>query len=190
MFTKWTKKEVLKFVLCFLAFFVLVLLTQLPGYASPFYWAIYSALAAFVAAGPITCVMNMKRGFLSAAAIPILWFIVYRCVGEIGMPLMWVWFAAVVIIAEVVYKLMGYDSLKSIRVCAPIASLAPMANIIPLYFQKSKFLAAALEEMDPTYVAGLDKYGTIGMFILVFVCAIVLAVISERITEKILKIET
>ena len=189
MVSKWTKKEVLRFVLCFVAFFVLVLVTQLPGFASPFYWAIYSVFAAFVAAGPITCVMNMKRGFLSAAAIPVLWFILYRCAGELGMTLMWIWVAAVVIIAEVVYKLMGYDSLNSIRVCAPIASLAPMANIIPMYFQKSTFLSMALEEMDPSYVAGLDKYGTKGMFILVFVCAIILAVVSERITERILKIE-
>ena len=189
MFSKWTKKEVLRFALCFAAFFILVLGTQLPGFASPFYWAIYSVFAAFVAAGPITCVMNMKRGFLSAAAIPILWFILYRCIGELGMPLMWIWFAAVVVIAEVVYKLIGYDSLKSIRVCAPIASLAPMANIIPLYFQKPAFLSKALEEMDPSYVAGLDKYGTKGMFVLVLVCAVILAVVSERITERILKIK-
>ena len=61
--------------------------------------------------------------------------------------------------------------------------------LIPLYFQKNAFLARAASEMDPTYVAGLDRYGTLWMFALVLALAVGLAVLSERLTEKILKIE-
>ena len=189
MVNKWTGKQVLKLFLCFAAFFLLVLLTQLSGYMSPFYWAICPLLSAFFAAGPITCVMDMKRGFGSAAVLPLLWFILYRCIGEMGMPLMWVWVIAVIVIVEIVHKLMGYGSLKSIRVCAPLASLATFGMLIPLYLQKSAFLARAEAEMDPAYVAGLDKYGTLWMFALVLVLAVCLAVLSERVTEKILKIK-
>lgn len=35
MFQRWTKKEILRFILCFAAFFVLVLATQLPGFFEP-----------------------------------------------------------------------------------------------------------------------------------------------------------
>ena len=42
--------------------------------------------------------------------------------------------------------------------------------------------------MDAAYVADLDKYGTPWMFVLVLGLAAGLAVVSERLTEKILKI--
>ena len=189
MFQSWTKKEVIRFILCFAAFFVLVLATQLPGYASPLYWAMFPALSAFVAAGPLTCVMSMKRGFGSAAILPLLWFILYRLMGEIGMPMMWIWMLGFMVIGEVIRKLVGYEGLKSIRICVPIMSIIPTGNLVPLYFQKSEFLRLAAEEMEPEYVAGLDKYGTIGMFIVVLVLALILAVVSERISEKIMRIK-
>lgn len=189
MLNRWTGKQLLRLLVCFIAFFVLVLLTQLPGYMSPLYWTICPLLSAFVAAGPITCVMDMKRGFGSAGVLPLLWFILYRCMGEMGMPLMWIWVIAVIVIAEIIHALMGYGALKSIRVCAPIASLATFGMLIPLYLQKSTFLARASAEMDPAYVAGLDKYGTPWMFVLVLALAVGLAVLSERLTEKILKIK-
>ena len=43
--------------------------------------------------------------------------------------------------------------------------------------------------MDAGYVASLDKYGTVPMFILVLVLSLALATVSERISEKILKIK-
>ena len=189
MFKPWTKKEVLKFLLCFVVFFVLVLLTQLPGFLSPFYWAIFPVFSAFVAAGPLTCVMHMKRGFGSALAIPLLWFIVYRCMGELGMPLMWVWALAMMVLAEVARGLVGYGKLASIRAAVPIASLVPFANIAPLYFTKQAFLARALAETAPSYVAVLDKFGTPWMCVAVLVVSVTLAILSERISEKIMKIE-
>ena len=189
MFQHWTKKEILKFIVCFAVFFVLVLATQLPGFLSPLYWAIFAVPAAFVAAGPLTCVMDMKRGFGSTAAIPLLWFIVYRCMGELGMPLMWIWIIALILTGEIVRKLLGYENLKSIRVCVPLMSLVPMGNIAPLYITKAAFLQRAAAEMDAEYVAGLDQYGTIWMFVIVLVLAVILAVVSERISEKILKMK-
>ena len=189
MLNKWTGKQALKLFLCFAAFFVLVLLTQLPGFMSPFYWALSPILSAFFAAGPITCVMNMKRGFGSAGVLPLLWFILYRCVGEMTMPLMWIWIIAVIVIAEIVHKLVGYGTLKGVRICAPLSSLTTFGMLSPLYLQKATFIARAAEEMDPAYVAGLDKYGTPWMFVIVLALTACLAVLSERLTEKILKIE-
>ncbi|MCR4963342.1 MAG: MptD family putative ECF transporter S component [Firmicutes bacterium] len=188
MFQCWTKKEVLNFLLCFAVFFVLVLATQLPGFLSPLYWAMFSVFAAFVAAGPLTCVMDRKRGFGSTAAIPLLWFLVYRCMGELGMPLMWVWIIALIVAGEILRKYIGYEKLQSIRVCVPLMSLVPMGNIAPLYLAKDAFLQRAAAEMGAGYVAGLDKYGTFGMFVLVLVLSLALATVSERISEKILKI--
>lgn len=189
MFQKWTGKEVLKFILCFAAFFVLVLLTQLPGFLSPLYWALCPVLGAFFAAGPITCVMHMKRGFGSACVLPLLWLLLYRCLGEMGMPLMWIWVIAAAIVAEIVHAIAGYGKRSSIRICVPIASLSAFGMLIPLYLQKAKFLDRAMAEMDAAYVAGLDRYGTTWMFVLVLVLALLLSTVSERITEKILKIK-
>ena len=188
MFTKWTKKEVLTFVICFAVFFVLVLAAQLPGFLSPLYWAMFPVVSAFVAAGPLTCVMSMKRGFGSAAALPLLWLIVYKLFGEMGMTLMWVGALGMIVLAELVHMLLGPEKPASIRICAVIAALVPSAAIWPMYFQKDVFLAAAAEEgMSAAYVAGLDRYGNIGIFALMIVLSCVTATLSERISEKILK---
>lgn len=190
MFTKWSKKEVGKFVLCFVIMFVLILLTELPGFLSPFYWSVFSIGSAFVAVGPITYVMNMKKGFGSSAVLILLWFLLNRCVGELGMPLMWIWILAVAVIVEVLRAIIGYDKITSIRVCAPIAALTPFAPIAPLYFSKEEFLSKALEEMSSDYVAGLDKYGTILTCVIVLVLMLVVGIIGERLTEKIAKFES
>ena len=187
MFQRWTRKELLKFILCFAVFFALVLATQLPGFLSPLYWAVFPVFAAFLAAGPLTCVMNMKRGFGSTAAIPLLWFIVYRCMGELGMPLMWIWIIVLIVIGELLRGLIGYEKLSGIRVCVPLMSLVPMGNLAPLYLSKGAFLQRAAAEMDAEYVAALDRYGTVPTFLLVLVSAVVLAAVSERISEKLLK---
>ena len=41
--------------------------------------------------------------------------------------------------------------------------------------------------MSAAYVAGLDQYGNIGLFVLMIVLSCVTATLSERISEKILK---
>lgn len=186
MFTNWTKKESLRALLCFAVFFAGVLAIQLPGFLSPLYWSIYPVFAAFFAAGPLTCMMDMKPGFGSAAALPLLWFIVYRCLGEMAMPVMWVIFFVLVIAAEIIRKVMGYSSPGSIRVAVPVASLSAGCMVLPLYVSKSTFIARAAAEMDSAYVAGLDKYGTVWMFIIVIVISIVTASISERLAERII----
>lgn len=189
MFKKWTKKETWKAILCFAVYFVLVLATQLPGFLSPLYWAMFPVFSAFVAAGPLTCVMDMKRGFGSAALLPVLWFIVYRCMGELGMSQMWIWIVSVIVIGEAVRACIGYGKLSSIRACVPIMGLVPMGNIAPLYLSKDAFLQRAAAEMDQDYVAALDRYGTVWMFILVLALSLAVAAVSERISEKILKID-
>lgn len=189
MLTKWTKKEILRFVLCFAIFFGLVLCTQLPGFASPLYWVLFPIFAAFVAAGPITCVMQMKPGFGAAAAIPLLWLILYRCFGELSIPMMWIWMLAVIVAAEIVWACVGHEKRSGLRLAVPIVCLVPLGNLMPLYFSKADFLSRASEEMSSAYVNGLDHYGTIPMFVLVLVLCLVSASVAERITEKILKID-
>ncbi len=80
---RWKKKEIFSIFLCFVVFFALILATQLPGFASPLYCTLFPIPAAFVAAGPLTCVMSGKRGFGSTAALPLLCFLLYRCMGEL-----------------------------------------------------------------------------------------------------------
>ena len=95
----------------------------------------------------------------------------------------------VLVAGEILRALIGYETLKSIRVCVPLMSLVPMGNIAPLYLSKAAFLERAAAEMDAEYVASLDKYGTVPMFILVLVLSLALAAVSERISERILKIK-
>ena len=189
MFQSWTKKEAGKFILCFILFFALVLCTELPGYLNPMYWAFHPIFTAFLAAGPVTCVLSMKRGFGSAAVIPLLWFIGMKLIGELGMPLMWIGALVMIIVTEVVHMGLGCENLRSIRVSAVIAALVPSAVIWPLYFQTEEFVGRATAEMDQAYASQLGSYGTIGMFVLMIVLSVVLATISERVAERILKIK-
>lgn len=189
MFGKWSKKEVVKAIICFAVYFVLILATQLSGFLSPLYRVMFPVLAAFVSAGPLTCMMDMKKGFGSAAALPLVWFIVNRLMGEIGMPVMWLGIILLMIVAELMRYMFGYDSRLGIRWCAPVLGLVPSCLLMPLYFEKADFLAKASAEMAEDYVAGLDRYGTIWMFALVTALCLAASLISERISEKILKIE-
>ena len=189
MFQSWTKKEAGKFILCFILFFVLVLLTELPGYLSPLYWALHPVCAAFLAAGPVTCVLSMKRGFGSAAALPLLWFIVMKLMGELGMPLMWIGALVMIVVAEVVHMALGCDNLRSIRVSAVLAALTTSTIIWPLYFQTKEFVTRAADEMNQTYASALSSYGKPVMFILMIVLSVIAATVSERIAERIMKIK-
>mgnify|MGYP002856460255 CR=1 FL=1 len=188
MFTKWTKKEIITAVISFIVFFVLILLTQLPGFLSPLYWCLFPIFAAFFAAGPITYFAAMKRGIGSAVMIPLLWFLLYKLMGEFGMTMMWVGVLIVLIAGETIHILIGCEKLASIRASVPVLCLAPSCNLLPLYFQKKAFLNAALEEMEQSYVDGLARYGHIWMFCIVTVLCIAAATVSERFTEKLLKI--
>lgn len=105
------------------------------------------------------------------------------------MSQMWIWIFAVIVTGEAVRALMGYRKLSSIRVSVPIMALVPMGNISPLYLSKAAFLERAAAEMDRGYVDALDRYGTVWMFILVLVLSLAAASVSERISEKILKIK-
>ena len=101
--------------------------------------------ASFVAAGPLTCMMDMKPGFGSAAIFPVLWFIVYRCMGELGMPVMWVICFTFIIAAEIIRKLMGYSDPGSIRASVPVASLSAGCMVLPLY-RAAMYTAAQLSK--------------------------------------------
>lgn len=187
MFARWTKKETAVFLLCFVLYFVLVLATQLPGFLSPLYWSMFPVFSAFVAAGPLTKVLTMKKGFGSAAALPLLWLITYKLCGEMGMTLMWTGALLLIVLAELCHMLLGPEKLLSIRVSAAIAALVPSAAIWPLYLQKAVFLEAAAKEMSADYVAGLDQAGSPLRFILMLLLSCLAAAVSEKITEKILK---
>ena len=189
MFQSWSKKEVGKFILCFVCYFVLIIAIEIPGFASPLYWAIVPIFTAFVAAGPATCVLSMKRGFGSAAILPLLWLIVMRLLGELSMPLMWVGAIVLIVLAEVIHMAFGCTKLRGIRISAVIAALVPSVTIWPLYFQQARFVELAAEEMGADYAAGLAHYGKPALFVVMTVVSIIAALLSERISEKIAKVE-
>ncbi|MBQ6467613.1 MAG: MptD family putative ECF transporter S component [Clostridia bacterium] len=130
-----------------------------------------------------------EKGFGSAAALPLLWFIVNRLMGEISMPVMWLGIILLIIAAELMRYMFGYDSRLGIRWCVPVLGLVPSCVLLPLYFDRAEYFSRANEEMAADYVSGLDKYATIWMFALVTVLCLAASFISERISEKILKIE-
>lgn len=189
MFNKWTGKEVRRFVVCLIVYLLLALAVAFTGLAGPVFWIIiYPIIAAFVEAGPITCVMSMKRGFGSAAVLPLILFILSALIGELSMPLMIVWIVAIIILAEVIHMAVGCEKRSSIRAAVPVASLMAVAQAFPIYFTKEAYLDRAALEMSSDYVEGLSHLGSMPMLVLTVVLCIAAASVSERITEKILKI--
>lgn len=65
----------------------------------------------------------------------------------------------------------------------------PLGQIFPIYFSKEAYLEQAALEMNADYVEGLRNLGSFPLLPLTIVLCIAAASISERITEKILKIE-
>ena len=63
--------------------------------------------------------------------------------------LMWIWIVALLVIGEIMRRAIGYQRPAGIRVCVPIMSLVPMGYLIPMFFTKASFLAAAAAELDP-----------------------------------------
>lgn len=190
MFGKLTGKEVKRFIICLITYLVLAFAAAFTGFLGPLFWVVvYPVVGAFLEAGPITYVMNMKRGFGSAAVLPLILFILCIPMGEITMTLMAVWFIVVIILSEVVHMAVGCNKLSSIRVAAPIGALLPLGQIFPLYFTKEAYLEQAALEMDADYVEGLRSLGSIPLFLLTLVLCIVAGVLSERLTEKLLNIK-
>ncbi len=93
----------------------------------------------------------MKRGFGSTAVMPLLCYIVYRYMGALGMPLMWIWILALVVIGETVRELIGYENLWSIRTCVLVMSLVPRGSFVPLYPSKAAFLGRAVVVSERIY---------------------------------------
>ena len=190
MFCKnWTKKEWLKCLLCFVIYFALILVSELPGYASPLCWVLCPVVAAFLGAGPLTCVMNMGKGIGGAAVLPVLWFLVMKLMGEFSMPLMIIGMLCMMILAEVVRGCVGCEKKSSIRAATPFLSLIVFASFLPLYFQTAAYSGNAMAEMGAEYGAKIASYGNFGMFLLVLVLSVIAGMISERLSEKILKME-
>ena len=190
MFCKnWTKKEWLRCLLCFVIYFALILVSELPGYASPLYWVLCPVVAAFLGAGPLTCVMNMGKGIGGAAVLPVLWFVVMKLMGEFSMPLMIIGMLCLMILAEVVRGIVGYEKKSSIRAATPFLSLIVFASFLPLYFQTDAYYNGALEEMGAEYAAKIASYDSFGMFLLVLVLCVIAGTISERLSEKVLKMK-
>ena len=146
-------------------------------------------LAAFLGAGPLTCVMNMGKGIGGAAVLPVLWFIVMKLMGEFSMPLMIIGMLCLMILAEVVRGSVGYEKKGSIRAATPFLSLIVFASFLPLYFQTAAYSGNAMAEMGAEYGAKIASYGNFGMFLLVLVLSVIAGMISERLSEKILKME-
>lgn len=190
MFGKWTGQEVKHFIVCLIVYLLLAFFAAFTGLIGPVFWiVIYPMIAAFVEAGPITYVMNMKRSFGSAAVLPLILFILSALIGELSMPLMIVWIIAIIILAEAVHMAVGCEKISSIRAAVPIASLMAVAQVFPIYFAKEAYLERAALEMSADYVEGLGHLGAIPILLLTIVLCIAVAGVSERITEKILKIE-
>ena len=163
MFCKnWTKKEWLRCLLCFVIYFALILVSELPGYASPLYWVLCPVVAAFLGAGPLTCVMNMGKGIGGAAVLPVLWFLVMKLMGEFSMPLMIIGMLCMMILAEVVRGCVGYEKKSSIRAAIPFLSLIVFASFLPLYFQTAAYSGNAMAEMGAEYGAKIASYGNFG----------------------------
>ena len=158
---------------CFVIYFALILVSELPGYASPLYWVLCPVVAAFLGAGPLTCVMNMGKGIGGAAVLPVLWFIVMKLMGEFSMPLMIIGMLCMIILAEVVRGCVGYEKKSSIRAATPFLSLIVFASFLPLYFQTAAYSGNAMAEMGAEYGAKIASYGNFGMFLLVLVLSVI-----------------
>lgn len=88
MFQPWTKKEIVKFILSFAVFFALVLATQLPGFLSPLYWAVFPVFSAFAAAGPADVRDGYEAGIRIDGCHSSVMVSCLPLHGELGMPLM------------------------------------------------------------------------------------------------------
>ena len=71
----------------------------------------------------------------------------------------------------------------------PFLSLIVFASFLPLYFQTAAYSGNAMAEMGAEYGAKIASYGNFGMFLLVLVLSVIAGMISERLSEKILKME-
>ena len=90
---------------------------------------------------------------------------------------------------EVVRGSVGYEKKRSIRAATPFLSLIVFASFLPLYFQTAAYSGNAMAEMGAEYGAKIASYGNFGMFLLVLVLSVIAGMISERLSEKILKME-
>lgn len=174
-------KTVMTTLLYFVLYVVLVLVAELPGFASPYYWVCVGIVAAFLAAGPLTMCID-KTG--SALLLPIGWFFVNRSIGEMGMDLMQVGNLFLLTVGAVLSLVFKNNGKKMSRICVPVLVAMPSCLLLPLYFQTELFTETALGEMSPEYVETLVGCAHLWVFIVVSLLVIGAGVVSQRLTEK------
>jgi len=173
--TVWTT------LLYFVLYVVLVLVAELPGFASPYYWVCVGIVAAFLAAGPLTMCIETTG---SALLLPIAWFFVNRAIGEMGMDLMQVGILFLLTVGAILALALKNNKRLMMRVCVPVLVAMPSCLLLPLYFQTEIFTETALGEMSPEYVETLVGCAHLWVFVMVSLLVIGAGCLSQRLTER------
>lgn len=168
----------------FVVYFVVILLSEIPGFLSPLYWVLSPIVTAFVATCPLMMVMTKKENFGSTLILPALWFVVMIAMGELAQPIVKLAMLSVMVFAAVVREILGYNKIWSVRITVAILSLVPFCINLLLYSDTTLFHSLAIGEMGQEYADTIAQYGTNGMFILVAACTIVSSIVSIVLTEK------
>lgn len=191
MFSKWSKGQVGKTILCTVLCFALYFATMFIGFINPFCWGIcFPVLAAFLISGPITYLAYMKPGIGSIAVGPIFTFLVMFVLGEFSQGAVIIGFIGAIILAEILRAVLGYKTEKGLRVSMSVLSILGLVAVINMWLKTAWYSKAALNEMSTEYSNQITDIGN-NYFLLALsvILCVIMANISISLTKKIFKLE-
>ncbi len=172
--------QVLYFVIGFGCMFI--------GFLSPFCWVYQPVIAAFLAATPVLIACKYWKKFGGLLILPGVYALIMIGMGEIGGMARIIAIIAVLLVAELVRFLMGYENRNGVRIGYAIVSLVPACTLLLLWLDKEFYYAGAVEEMGSVeYAEGLMRIATPVGLVALIVCTVIAGFIGAVVSEKLFK---
>ena len=162
----WTARSLAAVLGGSLLYFLITVLVMMCGSFSPLFWVFLPAITAAASGWLYLYLAARTPRFGVPVLMNLVVLLLFLAAGELS-GWMAVTLAAGAVLAELVRRLGGYESLRAAR-----------WSFLPLAFSSSGTAASAAEEMSPAYAAAVEGLATPGMLVLMLAAIIVGAAIG------------
>ena len=165
----WTARSLAAVLGGSLLYFLITVLVMMCGSFSPLFWVFLPAITAAASGWLYLYLAARTPRFGVPVLMNLVVLLLFLAAGELS-GWMAVTLAAGAVLAELVRRLGGYESLRAAR-----WSFLPLAYI---WIDPARTAASAAEEMSPAYAAAVEGLATPGMLVLMLAAIIVGAAIG------------
>jgi len=158
------------------------------GFLSPVLWFFYPVLSALLAATPLMWGAKEWKKFGGVAVFPLFWYLLMVLMGELRFAERLITPLVIILIAELVRRLIGYEKQSGLRLSYAVSSLVAAMQHLIILTRTDFYYQGALEEMGSTaYAEAVVGFGTPGYFALLLILTFAAGYLGAILSEKLFK---